>query len=157
MTVEAIRAGARDAATRYQCLVLVVGGNGEEAANLVERACSSEGWGLVNVGLALSERLLELSKRQRALRASRILEDLASAEAPDVVALTNLELLFAAELELDPLRLLQKVSRHRTVIAGWPGHVDGDAIAYAEPGHPEYRRYCAPDAVVVQAASVIPK
>jgi hypothetical protein len=150
-----LQRAARDVADRYHRLALVV--EHGSASGTLDGMVRGSGWAVVNVGLALSERLLELSMRQRALKASGVLEDLISAGSPDVVALTDIEVLFAAELALDPLRLLQNLSRHRTVIAVWPGYVDGDAIAYAEPGHPEHRRYCAPDAVVIQDASVIPE
>ena len=52
----------------------------------------------------------------------------------------NIELLFATELAQDPLKLLQSLSRNRTIVAAWPGNFDGAALTYAEPGHPEARR-----------------
>jgi hypothetical protein len=103
----------------------------------------------VNVNLRISEKLLELTHRQRAVRLAGILEDIVREERSDVVLLDNIELLFAAELAQDPLRLLQALSRNRTIVAVWPGTFDGKTLTYAEPAHPEARRYSAPQAVIV--------
>ena len=54
-------------------------------------------------------------------------------------------------LAQDPLRLLQSLSRNRTIVAAWPGIFDGASLTYAEPGHPEARRYPTPQAVIVRA------
>ena len=53
----------------------------------------------------------------------------------------NLELLFSPDLAQDPLRLLQGLARNRTIVASWPGFMRGAQLIYAEPSHPEYRRY----------------
>jgi hypothetical protein len=94
--------------------------------------------------------LLDLTHRQRAVRVAGILDNIVREAASDVVLLDNIELLFAAELAQDPLRLLQSLSRNRTIVAAWPGSFDGKSLSYAEPGHPEARRYSTPQAVIVR-------
>jgi hypothetical protein len=75
-------------------------------------------------------------------------EILDSADQP-VVLLDNTEVLFDPELRQDPLRLLQSLARRRVVVASWAGGLDGADLVYAEPGHPEYRRYPRPDVILV--------
>jgi hypothetical protein len=135
----------------YHKLVLVVGParTGKTAA-LTELA-AQHSWPRLNVNLHLSERLLELTHRQRAARIASILDDVIREEKSEVVLLDNLELLFSEDLSQDPLRLLQAISRNRTIVAAWPGRFDGGCLTYAEPGHPEARRYQTPQAVVVKA------
>jgi len=135
----------------YYKLILAVGAarTGKTAA-LIELAAKHK-WPRVNVNLGLSEKLLELTHRQRAVRIAGILDDTVRDENSSVVLLDNIELLFAAELAQDPLKLLQSLSRNRTIIAAWPGNFDGAALTYAEPGHPEARRYTMPQAVIVTA------
>jgi len=58
-----------------------------------------------------------------------------------LVLLDNIEILFDVHLKQDPLRLLQGLSRNKTVVVAWPGRVLNDTLIYAEPEHPEYRRY----------------
>ena len=116
------------------------------------------GWPLANLNLRLSERLLELTGRQRALRLPRLLDDLVAELAGEVVLLDNLEMLFHPDLQQDPLRLLQGLSRNRTIVASWRGHVHCSSLVYATPDHPEYRRYEAPQTLIVVAEpSEIPR
>jgi hypothetical protein len=57
------------------------------------------------------------------------------------VVLDNLEILFDKDLQQDPLRLLQSISRNRAVVASWNGIMNSGRLFYAEPEHPEYRNY----------------
>jgi hypothetical protein len=135
----------------YYKLVLAVGpAQTGKTATLTELA-AQHNWPRLNVNLRLSERLLELTHRQRATRVAAILDEMVRAENSDVVLLDNIELLFAEELAQDPLRLLQSLSRNRAIIAAWPGAFDGACLTYAVPGHPEARRYQSPQAVIVVA------
>jgi hypothetical protein len=133
----------------YYRLVLVVGPARAGKTTALNDLSKRHGWPRLNVNLLLSEKLLDLTQRQRAIGVSRILDDIVRAQQSDIVLLDNIELLFAHELEQDPLRLLQSLSRNRTIVAAWPGHFDGNALSYAEPGHPEAKRYPAPQAVIV--------
>ena len=138
----------------YYKLVLAVGpARTRKTATLIELS-ARHSWPRVNVNLRLSERLLELTQRQRATRVAGILDDIVRAEKSDVVLLDNIELLFAGELAQDPLRLLQGLSRNRATVAAWQGGYDGTCLTYAEPGHPEARRYQAPQAVIVKADDI---
>jgi len=112
------------------------------------------GRSLVNVNLSLSQRLLELTARQRALRVSVLLDEIAKEHEGDVLLLDNTEVLFSPELQQDPLRLLQGLARNQTVVAVWAGESENDNLTYADPVHPEFRRCPKPDAVIVPASVV---
>ena len=133
----------------YYRLVLMVGAPRSGKSRALRELRESRGWPLLNVNLALCERFLELTRKQRAIRLPRILAELIDALEGEVVLLDNLEVLFDPPLAQDPLRLLQGLARNRTVVAAWPGGYDGEVLTYAEPGHPEWRRYRAPEAMVV--------
>jgi hypothetical protein len=66
-----------------------------------------------------------------------------------VVLIDNIEILFEVSLKQDPLRLLQQISRNRTVVATWNGTIAGGYLTYAATNHPEYRRYPAHDLLIV--------
>ncbi len=146
---ERIVAKVPETAALYHRLILVVGGPRGGKTKALQALCAAQGWPLVNVNLRLSELLLELTQRQRAIRLPRLLGDLVRVTDSDVVLLDNIELLFDRELSQDPLRLLQGLSRNRTVVAAWCGGLDGDCLTYAEPGHPEARRYARPEGIIV--------
>lgn len=132
--------GIGRAAGLYHRLVLVVGAAGSGKTGALREAAAHTGAPLVNVNLELSRRLLDLTGRQRALRAQDLLHEVAAEAGGDVVLLDNIELLFDPALRQDPLRLLRSLSRHRTVAASWNGSVEDGHVRYAAPGHPEYRR-----------------
>jgi hypothetical protein len=129
------------AATLYHRVVLVVGPARSGKTRLLQATAAEHGWPLINLNQKLSELLLELTQRQRALRVPRLVSDLLTGTGAPVVLIDNLELLFSPDLAQDPLRLLQGVGRNQTVVAAWPGRVSGKQLTYAEPSHHEYRRY----------------
>jgi hypothetical protein len=61
----------------------------------------------------------------------------------------RIEVLFDVSLKQDPLRLLQGLSRNKTVVAAWSGSIDGEHMVYATPDHSEYKRYPIRDSPVV--------
>jgi len=142
------------AAELYHRLVVLVApaGSGKTAAlqEVHERTAAP----LVNVNLELSRRMLDLTERQRALQVPRLLAEIVGASAADVVLLDNVEVLFDVSLKQDPLRLLQGLSRNKTVVVAWSGSIDGEHMVYATPDHPEYRRYPLRDLTYVWESSV---
>jgi hypothetical protein len=102
---------------------------------------------LVNVNLELSCRMLDLTERQRALQLPRLLGEIVS-ETGELVLLDNIEILFDVRLKQDPMRLLQGLSRNKTVVAAWNGSIVDGHMTYAVPDHPEYRRYPIHDFLV---------
>jgi hypothetical protein len=142
------------AAELYHRLVMLVAraGAGKTAAlqDVHERTAAP----LVNVNLELSRRMLDLTERQRALQLPRLLAEIVGASAAAVILLDNIEVLFEVSLKQDPLRLLQGLSRNKTVVAAWSGSVDGEYMVYATPEHPEYRRYPLRDFLVVNPEAI---
>jgi hypothetical protein len=133
----------------YHRLMLVVApaGAGKTTSLQVVRDCTSTP--LVNVNLELSLRMLELTERQRALRLPELLRDVIDNSDKEMILLDNMEIIFDVGLKQDPLRLLQGLSRNRTVVAAWNGTIVEDSLIYATPAHPEYRRYPMRDFLVV--------
>ena len=80
-----------------------------------------------------------------------MLEEIVGKEGEDLVLLDHLEILFEKSLKQYPLRLLQHISRNRTVVAVWSGILEEGSLIYAVPGHPEHRRYPATDLLLVTA------
>ena len=56
------------------------------------------------------------------------------------LAVDNTEIIFDPSLMLNPLGLLQSLSRTRLLIWSWNGEVEDGHVTYAYPGHPEYQR-----------------
>jgi len=138
------------AAGLYYRLMLVVAPRGAGKTMALQEVATRTGAMVINVNLALSQRMLDLTERQRSLRLPRLLEEITGRAARELVVLDNLEILFDVALKLDPLRLLQGLARHRTVVAAWNGSIEGNYMTYAVPGHPEYGRYPVRDFLVAR-------
>ena len=96
----------------------------------------------------LSRQMLELTERQRALQLPRLLREIVGNGGGEMILLDNIEVIFDVGLKQDPLRLLQGLSRNKTVVAAWNGTIAYDSLTYAAPDHPEYRRYPMRDFLV---------
>ena len=132
----------------YHRLVLLVGETGSGKTGVLRDVADDLGTEIININLTLSAELLELTAKQRALRLPGILDKIAD-KARSTVVLDNLEILFDKGLKQDPLRLLQGISRNRSVVASWSGTTAGGRLMYAETGHPEYRSYDLANLTVV--------
>ena len=152
---EAVAEKIGHAQSLYHRLVIFVGADSPERTSTARDISECIDAPRINVSLELSRRLLDLTERQRRIRVPELLGRIVTKTASSVVLLDNTELLFDIALRQDPLRLLQRLSRRRTVVATWSGSVKGGHIVYAEPGHPEYRRYPAEDLLIVDAEEVV--
>jgi len=132
----------------YHRLVLLVGQSGSGKTGILYGVADVLCADVININLSLSAELLELTAKQRALRLPEIL-GLIVGKAESTVVLDNLEILFDKDLKQDPLRLLQGISRNRSVVASWNGMISGNKLMYAETGHPEYRSYELVDTLIV--------
>lgn len=150
---EQITAQLERAEGLYHRLVLVVAPSGSGKSEALGEVARLNGYPLLNVNLELSRALLELAERQRSLMCQQVLLDAVEDQAGSVVLLDNLEALFDCSLQQDPLRLLQRLSRNRTIVASWNGRIEGQWLTYAEPGHPEYRRFPSSGILVVTPPS----
>ena len=139
----------KQAAFLYHRLVLVVGPAGTGKISALRLLQDRSGAPFVNVNLELSRRMLNLTRHQRILRVSRLLQEITDHGGEEIVLLDNLEVLFDVGLRQDPLRLLEGLSRNRTVVAAWSGVSARGFLIYAAPDHPEYRSYPIRDFLVV--------
>ena len=138
-----------EAATLYHRLVILVAPGGAGKTSALQDVHERTGALLVNVNLGLSRRMLDLTERQRALQLPRLLSEMVNGGQSELILLDNMEMLFDVALKQDPLRLLQGLSRNKTVIAAWNGSMVNEQLIYATPDHPEYRKYPIRDLLVV--------
>lgn len=135
----------------FHRLVLVVGHAFSGKTENLQVLSASIAIPRINLNLNLAQQLVELNAKDRGLQATAVLANLVGCDSK-LAILDNTEILFDRTLALDPLRVLQGLSRNRTVVASWPGEVLESKLVYAVPGHPEFRSYREVDAVIIDLA-----
>ena len=149
-SVEAVVASMKQAAGLYHRLVLLVASSGSGKTAVLQEVVKRTYSPRIYLNLELSRRLLELPSRQRVLRVRDLIDGILDEVGGESVLLDNIELLFDRTLQQDPLRLLQSISRIRTLVAAWNGTLEGGHLIYATPDHHEYRRYPTHEALIVR-------
>ena len=137
----------------YHQLVLLVAPSGSGKTAALQDVAVRTGAPLLNLNFEFSCRMLDFTERQRTLQLPTVLEEIVGRDEP-LVLLDNIEILFDVTFRQDPLRLLQAVSRNRTVVAAWNGTVENGYLSYATPEHPEHQRYPCRELMVVVCPDV---
>jgi len=138
----------------YHRLIILVAPAGAGKTAALQEVNKRTNAPLLNVNLDLSRRMLDLTQRQRMLQLPRLLAEILDETKADVILLDNIELLFDVSLKQDPLRLLEGLSRNKTLVAAWSGSIVSGHLGYATPDHPEYKRYPLRDFLTVSPEGV---
>ena len=151
MLADALVARVRAAEDTYYRLVVLAGPPRSGKVRALRRVAERTGGRLLNLNLKLSQRLLDLdlTAKQRALRLPKVLDDILD-EYGSPVLLCHIEILFDPGFRQDSLRLLQQLSRGRTVVVAWNGAAEGGFLTYGEPGHHEYQRHPTEELALVE-------
>jgi hypothetical protein len=86
----------------------------------------------------LSEKLLNIPNGKRYLYVPDFFSEIVS-EHNEIVLIDNIELLFDSDLKLNPLIMLQRLSRNMQIVCTWPGYIVKNKLIYADPAHSEYK------------------
>jgi hypothetical protein len=119
---------------------LIVGKQGVGKTALLNKIAEQKQCTLLNLGLELSKKLLNFTVNDRKLKAFDIISELFDVQRNSCLAVDNTEIIFDPVLMINPLGLLQSLSRTRLLIWSWNGEIEDGHLSYAYPGHPEYQR-----------------
>jgi hypothetical protein len=144
--VETVREGQKSA----EHLVLLVGKPGSGKSKLLRELSTIRGWQYVNCRAFLTEELLEMVPKVRAIEAPTLIAKTLDALKADVIVLDDMQALFAPVLQVDPLQLLRQLGRRFSVVAAWPGEFDGNSLKIATLGPLEQREYDAKGLTIIQ-------
>lgn len=117
--------------------------------NSVSYFAQQEGTPYINLGLSLSEKLLNYSLKQRPFVVQQVFEDLLIEANSKVICLDFIEILFDPSLQIQPLSLLKNLSKNYTLVVAWRGVYQDNTLIYSEVGHPEYYKYALVDEGII--------
>jgi Cdc6-like AAA superfamily ATPase len=147
---ESILAKIEVSKSLYNRLMIIVGPPGSGKTRVLNKLAEKLGAPRINVNLTLSEKLLDIPTKRRPLSVSKILGQIISDSGGNTVLLDNTEMLFHPNLMTDPLQLFRQLSRNRTIVVSWNGAINQGDLVYANPGHPEYKKYAGSDITIVE-------
>jgi len=122
----------------YYKLTILAGGAKAGKTHWLKQVATQLELPTINLSLLLSQRLLNQTRRQRALNAEAIATEVIDEHYQSGLCLDDTELLFDSTLQLNPLVFLQDISRNRHIVATWNGGVSGGELRYGHTGHPDY-------------------
>lgn len=143
MDVKKINKKIHEVRGKYYKLILLLSPFPDSNTKALKEAGNTLKYPYINFSLVLAGKLMDIPANKRRSQVINFLPDIAKAHPEDVLLLDHIEILFLPELEVDPLRVLQQLSRNKTIVAAWTGEFDGKRLVYAGYGHPEYKQYRA--------------
>jgi len=130
---------------RHQLLIIC----GVNSTKLIQDITDELAIPCINLSLKLSEELLEVPVTRRSRKVSQLVDKLVSESTEEILCFEHIELLFHPQLQQDPMRILENVSRNKIILVSWRGHYVNGRLTYAEPEHPEYHVYNELEASVI--------
>ncbi len=130
----------------YYPVVYFCGADQETRSQVLEAAAAVMSWPYLAIALPLAERLSAVPANNRTRHLERELDVL----LPDsrTLILDRIELLFDRDLQVNPLQLLQSLSRRYHLLVSWPGQLLDMKLVYAQPWHSEYCSYPADNLLI---------
>ncbi|EDX56267.1 virulence associated protein [Bacillus cereus W] len=92
---------------------------------------------VLNVNLIISESLVSVSKNKYPLYVEDVMQYKIN-NPSKIYLLQYIDILFDPVLQINPIRLLENISKRNNLIVIWPGVYKKGQLIYAENGHPEY-------------------
>lgn len=138
MALEIIKQQISEASLRDEKLVILVGRPGSGKSRILRQLSKNN---YLNLSKELSKRLLPIPREKRPDQVFSLLQEIIETQQEPVLLFDNIEILFLPELDLDPLKVLGKLSREKTVVVAWVGYFDGSELSWSEPGRPDYKTY----------------
>lgn len=93
----------------------------------------------------ISERLLPLSHVKRASKVEDLVLDLIDSYKSNYLILKRIHVLFEPSIEIDPLKLLIGLAKHKQLIVFWPGACTPEGLSFSNPGRWDYHFYSVND------------
>ena len=138
MALDVLKQQISEAAKREEKLVIFVGRPGSGKSRILRQLSH---YSYVNVSKELSEMLLPVPSEKRPEKLQGFLQEIIESREEEVLILDNIGILFFPEANLDPLRVLARLSKEKTLVAAWMGIYDGTTLTWSEPGLPDYRTF----------------
>jgi hypothetical protein len=138
-------AAAIQRASHYRNQLVLLCGDYAACIQKLQRYAEESGLLIANLNFELSTKMLEEPAQDRKRTSAILTEDWLRKSDGNPLLLSHIEFLFDSALGLDPIKVLLNSSKHKTIVAVWPGFKHAAQLSYASPGHHEYKNYKTSD------------
>ncbi len=138
MPLDALKQQISEVSLQEEKLVILVGRPGSGKSRILRRLSNNN---YLDLSKELTKKLLPFAREKRVALAPAMLQEIFDSREEAVVIMDNIEILFLPELDLDPLTVLTKLSREKTLVVAWVGGYDGSRLSWSEPGRPGYKAF----------------
>ena len=145
-TISELQKLVAEAEKAYYPVVFLCGADQQTRSQVLEAAAAAMNWPYLAIALPLAERMSGVPAINRSRHLERELDVLLPVSR--TLYLDRIEILFDRDLQVNPLQLLQSLSRRYHLLVSWPGQLLGQKLVYAEPWHSEYRSYPADNLLI---------
>lgn len=132
-------------AGHYRNQLVLLWGDSAACIQKLQRYAETSGLSVSNLNLELSTKMLDEPAQERKRTSVMLTEDWLRKTEQSPLLLSHIEFLFDSALGLDPIKVLLNSSKHKTIVAIWPGVNTAGQLSYATPGHHEYKNYKTAD------------
>jgi len=126
---------------RREGLLIVVNESPARVNDILKEEAIERTWPTVAVNLELANALRDVRPTDRDKAADRFIQSKVRIIQNGPIVLVEIDLLFAPELYIDPIRLLTNASQLCPLAVAWPGSWDGQTLSYATPAHGHHRHW----------------
>lgn len=102
----------------------------------------------LNINLQLSEKLLVIPSKDYYWHVTDFLLSFMDDDKMTYI-LNHIDILFDPVLAIQPISVLESISRQRKIVVIWPGEYREGKLFYAEPQHSEYFKTQGPENLVI--------
>lgn len=102
----------------------------------------------LNINLQLSEKLLVIPSKDYYWHVTDFLLSFMD-DDKIIYILNHIDILFDPVLAIQPISVLESISRQRKIVVVWPGEYREGKLFYAEPRHSEYFNTQGPENLVI--------
>jgi len=125
----------------YYKLLIVLGIPFSGKSKLLKEINQFPGTEYLNLGLLLSEKLLNHSTNHQKQIIDKLIQEIINPLKDIILVFDNIELLFDPNLNLNVLAIFKQISRHQPCVVAWTGRIFNNKLRFGELGYWGYQSY----------------
>lgn len=138
ITVQDVQKRWEDIQNDDERILFIVGGPGSGKSMIMRELSEQNNWKYIEAKQLIDEEVLLVPREEREERVESLIRGALRRSDTPVVMIDGINLLFAPILNLEPLKILKKISTVFPLVVGWRGHLEGNQLYLEHNNKPNY-------------------